>query len=489
MALLSGTSLLPCLISQPLSQLEDMMDRLQLRQGSSQDRFQDSPKDRLQDCGSLWQPGPGPRASLHKLAAWCATMLRAAGPGQGQQDSHLLYRLARAGLHLLLVTQLEQKADRLYRRVGGRCPAKAREVLEAGMEVLGVCHGEQQRSEVKVLCKGVLLELGGEQGEILGRRLKECESRGVKEDCRRHPLYGQVMAEVLEQVKAPALQLALASGNTGALLDQVFPAQTVREAAGLELRVGRARDSLGQGPRKGLFRQEPLAEQGVVADPLALLSGQPFWRHLLQPGCQEVEVRSRRRRVVAALHSWHSGPHLLPLLTEPRLSLKLSLQELIKWEEQQQGGGMEVQQQDAGMEKQQHQGGGKEQKQGCRKEQQQGGGKDLNLQPSDGKEVQQESGGKEKQQQQSGAKEKKQQQSSEKENQEGDKKELQPQTNEYEQQQQQDDWKERHQQQVDENMLLMQGYREEIQQQGYEVRQQTGQDIVEALLYLKKHLE
>ena len=36
MALLSGTSLLPCLISQPLSQLEDMLDRLQLRQDSLQ---------------------------------------------------------------------------------------------------------------------------------------------------------------------------------------------------------------------------------------------------------------------------------------------------------------------------------------------------------------------------------------------------------------------------------------------------------------------
>ena len=36
MALLSGASLLPCLISEPLSQPEDMLDRLQLRQGSLQ---------------------------------------------------------------------------------------------------------------------------------------------------------------------------------------------------------------------------------------------------------------------------------------------------------------------------------------------------------------------------------------------------------------------------------------------------------------------
>ena len=36
MALLSGTSLLHCLISEPLSQLEDMLDRLQLRQENLQ---------------------------------------------------------------------------------------------------------------------------------------------------------------------------------------------------------------------------------------------------------------------------------------------------------------------------------------------------------------------------------------------------------------------------------------------------------------------
>ena len=39
MALLSGASLLPCLISEPLSQPEDMLDRLQLRQGSLQTGF------------------------------------------------------------------------------------------------------------------------------------------------------------------------------------------------------------------------------------------------------------------------------------------------------------------------------------------------------------------------------------------------------------------------------------------------------------------
>ena len=58
-----------------------------------------------------------------------------------------------------------------------------------------MCHGEELRREVKMLCQGVLLELGGEQAEIFGRRLKECESRGVKEDCRRHPLYCHVMEE------------------------------------------------------------------------------------------------------------------------------------------------------------------------------------------------------------------------------------------------------------------------------------------------------
>ena len=52
MAMLSGTSLLPCLIAQPPSQPEDMMDRLQLRQDSHQDR--------LQDRVSLSQPGTVP---------------------------------------------------------------------------------------------------------------------------------------------------------------------------------------------------------------------------------------------------------------------------------------------------------------------------------------------------------------------------------------------------------------------------------------------
>ena len=47
MALLSGTKLLPCLIAQPLSQLEDLLDRLHVRQDSIQDSIQDSLEDRL----------------------------------------------------------------------------------------------------------------------------------------------------------------------------------------------------------------------------------------------------------------------------------------------------------------------------------------------------------------------------------------------------------------------------------------------------------
>ena len=45
--------------------------------------------------------------------------------------------------------------------------------------------------------------------------------------------------------EAPPLQLAIASGNNGALLDQVFPAQTVREAARLGLGDGQIKDCLG----------------------------------------------------------------------------------------------------------------------------------------------------------------------------------------------------------------------------------------------------
>ena len=47
MAVLSGTSFLPCLIAQPLSQLEDLLDRLHVRQDSIQDSIQDSLQDRL----------------------------------------------------------------------------------------------------------------------------------------------------------------------------------------------------------------------------------------------------------------------------------------------------------------------------------------------------------------------------------------------------------------------------------------------------------
>ena len=49
----------------------------------------------------------------------------------------------------------------------------------------------------------------------------------------------------LDHVEAPPLQLAIASGNNGALLDQVFPAQTVREAARLGLGDGQIKDCLG----------------------------------------------------------------------------------------------------------------------------------------------------------------------------------------------------------------------------------------------------
>ena len=66
------------------------------------------------DCSQGLPPHAG------SLVCHRARVLRAAaGPGQGQQDSHLLHRLVRAGLNLLLVTQLEQKEDQLYRRVGG----------------------------------------------------------------------------------------------------------------------------------------------------------------------------------------------------------------------------------------------------------------------------------------------------------------------------------------------------------------------------------
>ena len=95
-----------------------------------------------------WSQGLPPQAD---------SLVWEAGPGKGRQDSHLVHRLARAVLHLLLVTQLEQKANWMYRRQGGRFQANAREVLDARVEVLGVCHSEQLRREMQVLCKGVLL--------------------------------------------------------------------------------------------------------------------------------------------------------------------------------------------------------------------------------------------------------------------------------------------------------------------------------------------
>ena len=181
-------------------------------------------------------------------------MLRAAaGPGQGQQDSHLWHRLVRAGLNLLLVTQLEQKEDQLYRRVGGGAvrPRPGRCWI-AEMEVLGVCHGEELRREVKMLCNSVLLELGGEQAEIFGRRLKECESRGVKEDCRRHPLYCHVMEESWTRWRPHPCSWPLLVGTMGPCWTRFSPHRQSGRQQGWGWGMARSRTVLARDPGRVL---------------------------------------------------------------------------------------------------------------------------------------------------------------------------------------------------------------------------------------------
>lgn len=319
-ALLARASLLPLLLARAVVHLEQGLDQLVLAPNPG------PPAPGLLEAG----PGQGPRAPLYSTVAWVVALLKAGGDGQGPEAAALLQRFYRVVVEFQLVTKVEHMVARVYLHQG-RTKSRAREVVEAAIEALGLCRGEVKKRVVE-LVQGILVEVSGEQGS---KSLEEVMEGGGVGDITSLHMYRKVEALVQGRQVAP-LQVPVLPSNRAALLDQAFPAQSVkdqRKPAPAKVHPWTREER--QPTKKGLFRQRKEGQGNIKSSNILssketdLVLMQPLWKELVEGDRREVEVKGEEERLVGALYCWYTQNQCLSIKNRRRVGLGLTLADLV----------------------------------------------------------------------------------------------------------------------------------------------------------------